>query len=62
MVEERTRKLEIGTGEERRKPKRNPLPKTLARERIELDVQEKDKVCPCCKAPRLSLSLTTVWR
>lgn len=36
----------------RRKPKRNPLPKTLARERIELDVQEKDKVCPCCDGTR----------
>lgn len=34
------------------KPKRNPLPKTLPRERIELDVAEPDKVCPCCAGPR----------
>lgn len=37
---------------ERRKPKRNPLPKHLPRERIELDVAEADKVCPCCAGPR----------
>jgi len=42
----------------RRKPKRNPLPKTLARERIELDVQEKDKACPCCKEPRRRIGET----
>jgi len=36
----------------RRKPKRNPLPKMLPRERIELDVEEPDKVCPCCKGAR----------
>lgn len=36
----------------RRKPKRNPLPTTLPRERIEVDVQEADKVCPCCDGPR----------
>jgi transposase len=36
----------------RRKPKRNPLPKTLPRERIELAVDEADQVCPCCEGPR----------
>jgi len=36
----------------RHKPKRNPLPKTLARERIEWDMEEKDKVCPCCDGTR----------
>lgn len=37
---------------ERRKPKRNPLPKDLPRERIELDVATADKVCPCCQDAR----------
>ncbi len=37
---------------ERRKPKRNPLPKALPRERIELDVAAGEKVCPCCAGER----------
>lgn len=37
---------------ERRKPKRNPLPKDLPRERIELDVEQGDKICPCCDGQR----------
>lgn len=37
---------------ERRKPKRSPLPKDLPRERIELDVEAANKVCPCCQAAR----------
>ncbi len=37
---------------ERRKPKRNPLPKDLPRERIELDVSDAEKVCPCCAGER----------
>ncbi len=37
---------------ERRKPKRKLLPKDLPRERIELDVAEGEKVCPCCAGAR----------
>lgn len=37
---------------ERRKPKRQSLPKLLPRERIELDVAEAEKVCPCCAGSR----------
>ena len=37
---------------ERQKPKRKTLPKDLPRERIELDVAEAEKHCPCCEGPR----------
>jgi transposase len=37
---------------ERRRPKRGPLPRDLPRERIELDVEATDKVCPCCHGER----------
>lgn len=37
---------------ERQKPKRTPLPKDLPRERIELDVTDTEKVCPCCDGQR----------
>ena len=35
---------------ERRRPKRGPLPRELPRERIELDVEAADKVCPAATA------------
>jgi transposase len=37
---------------ERRRPKRTPLPKSLPRERIEIDVPAEQKVCPCCAGER----------
>ncbi len=37
---------------ERQKPKRQTLPKALPRERIELDVADAEKVCPCCDHQR----------
>lgn len=37
---------------ERQKPKRQTLPKDLPRERIELDVADTEKVCPCCDHQR----------
>lgn len=37
---------------ERQKPKRQTLPKDLPRERIELDVADTERVCPCCEEQR----------
>ena len=40
----------------RQRPKRGPLPADLPRERIELDVAETEKVCPCCQGERRRIS------
>ena len=37
---------------ERRRPKRSALPKSLPRERIEIDVEAEQKVCACCAGER----------
>jgi transposase len=38
---------------------RRPLPKDLRRERVEHDVPEADKVCPCCQTPRVKIGAET---
>jgi transposase len=38
---------------------RRSLPKDLRRERIEYDVPEAEKVCPCCQTPRIKIGEET---
>ena len=38
---------------------RRSLPKDLRRERIENDVSEAEKVCPCCQTPRIKIGEET---
>jgi transposase len=38
---------------------RRPLPGDLRRERVEHDVPEADKVCPCCQTPRVKIGEET---
>jgi transposase len=38
---------------------RRPLPDDLRRERVEHDVPEADKVCPCCQTPRVKIGEET---
>jgi transposase len=38
---------------------RRPLPNDLRRERVEHDVPEADKVCPCCQTPRVKIGEET---
>ena len=33
------------------KPKRKPLPQTLPRKEVVVDIDESDKVCDCCQSP-----------
>src|SRR6185436_1160478 len=40
-------------GRQRRGHGRRPLPEHLPRERVELDLSEAEKACPCCGKPRV---------